>query len=78
MWPALEKKLERYQEIETQLQDVTVAADPGKYRKLMREMGSLNRFVQPYLEFKRIDQEMKQAQELLEAETDPEMGKRWH
>ncbi len=73
MWPALEKKLERYQEIETQLQDVTVAADPGKYRKLMREMGSLNRFVQPYLEFKRIDQEMKQAQELLEAETDPEM-----
>src|SRR5437764_8687628 len=75
MWPALEQSLTRYQEIEQQLSDPAVIADRARYAAVAKEHGSLSRRIKPYLEYKDICQAITQAEELLAAESDPEMQK---
>lgn len=73
MWPSLEKKLARFQEIETLLGDPDVVTDMNRYGALAREHGSLAKIVKPYLEFKQLTSDIAQAQTLLEGEKDAEM-----
>jgi peptide chain release factor 1 len=73
MWPIFEQALTRYQELETQLGDPVVVADRARFTRTAKEHGTLAKRVKPYLEYKKITEDLAQAQALLDAETDPEM-----
>ena len=73
MWPIFEQALTRYQEVEQQLGDPAVVADRARFTRLAKEHGSLAKRVKPYLEYKKITDDLAQAQALLDAESDPEM-----
>jgi peptide chain release factor 1 len=74
MWPAFEQSLTRHHELETLLGDPTVIADRARYTKLAKEHGSLQKMVKPYLEFLKVEEDLKQAQTLVaDAESDPDM-----
>ena len=51
MWPVMEQKLTRFRELERQLEDPAVAADPHKAAAVAKEHGSLRKLVLPYQEF---------------------------
>jgi peptide chain release factor 1 len=73
MWPIFEQALTRYHELEQQLGDPTVVADRVRFTRAAKEHGSLAKRVKPYLEFKKVSEDLKQARALIEAESDPEM-----
>jgi peptide chain release factor 1 len=73
MWPIFEQALTRYQELEQQLGDPAVVADRARFTRTAKEHGTLAKRVKPYLEYKKITDDLSQAQALLEAESDPEM-----
>ena len=73
MWPSLEKKLARFQEIETLLGEPDVVTDVARYNKLAREHGSLSKVVKPYQEFQELTANVAQAEAMIAAEQDPEM-----
>jgi peptide chain release factor 1 len=73
MWPIFEQALTRYHELEQQLSDPAVAADRARFTRTAKEHGALAKRVKPYLEYKKISEDLAQAQALLEAESDPEM-----
>jgi peptide chain release factor 1 len=73
MWQTLEQSLRRYRELEEQLADPAVAADRARYTRTAKEHGTLAKQVKPYLEYKKVTEELSQAQALAEAESDPAM-----
>jgi peptide chain release factor 1 len=73
MWPIFEQALTRYQELEQQLGDPTVVADRVRFTRTAKEHGTLAKRVKPYLEYKKILEDLTQAEALIAAETDPEM-----
>src|SRR5579884_1006264 len=73
MWPIFEQALAHYHELEQQLSDPAVAADRARFTRLAKEHGALAKRVKPYLEYKKISNDLAQAQALLDTETDPEM-----
>jgi peptide chain release factor 1 len=73
MWPTFEQSLQRYRELEAQLADLAVAADRGRYTRAAKEHGTLAKQVKPYLEYKKLEEDLAQAEALLAAEADPEM-----
>src|SRR5579883_3000361 len=73
MWPIFEQALARYHELEQQLSDPTVVADRARFTRTAKEHGALAKRVKPYLEYKKISEDLAQAQALLDAETDAEM-----
>ncbi len=72
MWPAFEKALKRHAELETLLADPAVIADRIRYTKLAKEHGSLAKMVKPYLEYRKLTDDIAQAEAML-AEADAEM-----
>jgi peptide chain release factor 1 len=73
MWDTFEQALKRHQELEQQLGDPVLVADRVRYTQAAKEHGSLARRVKPYQEFLRICEDLKQAEALVQGETDPEM-----
>jgi peptide chain release factor 1 len=73
MWPFFDQALTRYRELEQQLSDPEVAANRDHYTRLAREHGMLAKRVKPYLEYQQTLNELSHAEELVEAETDPDM-----
>jgi peptide chain release factor 1 len=73
MWPSLEKKLVRFHEIEEMLGQPDVVTDAVRYGTLAREHGALSKIVKPYLEYKRLDSDIAQAEAMVLAEKDAEM-----
>ena len=73
MWPIFEQSLSRFQELETQLSDAAVVANRPLYTKTAKEHGALAKQVKPYLEYKKIMDEIAQAEALAGAESDAEM-----
>ncbi|HTU23062.1 MAG TPA: peptide chain release factor 1 [Gemmataceae bacterium] len=73
MWPIFEQALTRYHELEQQLSDPAVVADRVRFTRTAKEHGALAKRVKPYLEYKKVSDDLAQAQALLEAESDPEM-----
>jgi peptide chain release factor 1 len=73
MWPIFEQALSRYRELEQQLSDPTVVADRARYTRTAKEHGTLAKQVKPYLEHKKLLEDIAQAEALLAAESDPEM-----
>lgn len=72
MWAVMDEKLARYQELERQLADPTVAADQGRFTAAAKEMGRLAKLVKPYLEFLELERNLAEAREWA-ASADPEM-----
>jgi peptide chain release factor 1 len=54
MFPSLEPQLARYRELEQQLYDEKIAADPVKAGAIAKERGSLAKTIEPYIEYKRL------------------------
>ena len=72
MFPSLEAKLERYEELERQLQDPAVASDPNTFIPLQREMGGLAKIAAAVREFHRLEADIQAARMMLDEETDPD------
>src|SRR5437762_14137254 len=64
MFPAMEPKLARYRELEQQLYDEKIAADPVKAGAIARERGALAKTVEPYIEYKRLCEAIAEAEAL--------------
>ena len=72
MWPILQQKLARFQELETLLSDPEVATDPVKAGAMAKERGGLLKYVTPYQEFLALDEGIAQSEKLL-SEADADM-----
>jgi peptide chain release factor 1 len=68
----LEEKLRRFEELERQLMDPAVLADPSRMSAAAREHGSLAKAATKYRRFKELIQQITDAQEML-AGTDAEL-----
>jgi peptide chain release factor 1 len=73
MWPALDKKLARFQEIEGFLADPAVIADVARYATLAKEHGALSKLIKPYLEFQKVSEAVAEAEGLVQSESDADM-----
>ncbi len=60
----------QYEDVERQLADPEVIADPGKYKTLSQKYTELKEFVEKYRLLRNLHQQKKDAQDLLD---DPEM-----
>jgi peptide chain release factor 1 len=72
-WPSYEKSLARYRELEQLLGDPAVIGDRTRYAQLAKEHGALAKSIKPYLEFRKIMEDIDQTDSLLAAETDADM-----
>src|SRR5713101_8275065 len=75
MWQNLEQSLTRYRELEQQMADPVVIADRNRYTHAAKEHGALAKLVKPYLEYRKISEDVSHAEALAAAENDPEMRK---
>jgi peptide chain release factor 1 len=73
MWQAFEQSVSRYRELEQLLGDPAVIADRGRYAQAAKEHGRLAKLVKPYLEYQQVGDAVRQAEEVLAAEADPDM-----
>ncbi len=74
LWPQFEQALVRHKELEALLGDAAVIADRPRYTALAKEHGALTRMTKPYLEYKKVDEELQQADSLLQSpDLDEEM-----
>jgi peptide chain release factor 1 len=73
MWPAFEQDLARLQELERQMSDPAAVADRARFTRTAKEHGALAKRVKPYLEYRRVAEELAHAEHLVAAESDPAM-----
>jgi peptide chain release factor 1 len=73
MWPFFEQALTRFRDLEQQMSDPSVVADRVRYARTAREHGALAKQVRPYLDYKKVSEDLAQAEALLAAETDADM-----
>ena len=73
MWPVFEQSVARFHDLEQQLSEVAVVADRARFARIAKEHGALAKQIKPYLEYKQILDDLKQAEEMVAAESDPEM-----
>jgi peptide chain release factor 1 len=64
MWSHFEQMLLRYRDLEGQLADPEVAGDRVRYARVAKEHGTLARKVKPYLEYKRVLEDMAQTEKM--------------
>ena len=74
MFDKLEDLLIRLEEILSELQEPDVASDPNRFRKLMKEQSELTPIVEAYKEYKACRQNIEESLELLNEESDEDMG----
>src|SRR5262245_47120872 len=73
MWQAFDQALARYRELEQQLGDPAVIADRQRFMLASKEHGKLTKLVQPYLDYQAVTEQIRQAEEMAAAESDPAM-----
>ena len=73
MLDKLDRIEDRYLELEQQMADPAIAADYQRVSKLAREQMEVREVVENYRRYKRIQQELGEAQELLALADDPDM-----
>ncbi len=72
MYPSLEAKLKRYEELEQMLQDPGIAADPAKFLPLKREHGGLAKVARAMRRYHSLKDDATTARALLDEERDPQ------
>lgn len=73
MYDKLDQMVARHREVEQLISDPEVHRDPKRYKELMQEHSHLTEVVTAYSEHRSLKEELEEAQELVQAETDPEM-----
>jgi peptide chain release factor 1 len=68
----LEEKLTRFEELERQLVDPEVLANPARLTAVAREHGSLAKLATKYRHFKKLNAQIRDAQEMVDGD-DPEL-----
>src|SRR5262245_6887510 len=68
----------RFAEVESQMSDPAVAQDPPAYQKLAREAKEISPIVERYRAYKETLQELTKVQEMVRAESDPELRELAH
>ncbi len=66
MWPAFEKALARFDELERLLSQPDVIADRARYTRLAKEHGSLAKMVKPYRDYLKLEGDLRHAETLLQ------------
>ncbi len=69
----LESIEEKYRNLEKEVSNPEIMKDMNHYKKVMQEHAALSEVVSAYEEYKQILKELKDAEILIEEETDPEM-----
>ena len=69
----LKKIKERFEELTKDLIDPDVLADMSVWQKKSKEQADLTPIVEKYNEYEKVENDMKDAEEMLKSETDPEM-----
>lgn len=64
---------DRYEELNQKLYDPTVAADREEYARLMKEHKDITPIVECYREYKRLENAIREAKEILDEESDKEL-----
>lgn len=72
MYPSLQLKLDRFEELERQLQDPAVLANPAKSVEVQREYGGLRKIAESVRNFLKLEQDLAAATEFLNEATDDE------
>src|SRR5205807_9973359 len=72
MFPSLQSKLKRFEELEHQLQDPAVLTDSYRLTQVQREYGGLTKVALKVREFNRFDEEIASAREMVAEEADPD------
>lgn len=70
MFPSLQDKLKRFNELEQQLQDPEVLADTNKLLEIQREHGGLLKTAHQTRAFNQVEEDVEVAKEMLHEETD--------
>jgi peptide chain release factor 1 len=70
MYPSLESKLKRHDELEQMLQDPTISSDPAKFLPLQREQGGLIKVARAMRRYHALKDDVATARLLLEEEKD--------
>lgn len=70
MFPTLQEKLKRYNELEHQLQDPEVLADTQKLLDIQKEYGGLSKVAILTREFNQLEEDCETAREMFHEETD--------
>lgn len=73
MFENLEQVVLRYEDITAELSSPEVAADPVRFRELMKEQSDLTELVQTYRSYRQVCADIGQSEELLAEESDPEL-----
>jgi len=72
MFPSLQAKLVRYEELERELQEPAILADTNRMMQLQREHGGLAKIARKVREFNRLEEEIQTAEAMAAEEVDPE------
>jgi peptide chain release factor 1 len=75
MWNSFEQALARHQTLEQRLADPAVIADRALFTRTAKEHGATAKLVKPYLEYRKVCEEVAQAEAMLAAEADDDMRK---
>ena len=70
MYPSLESKLKRYDELEQMLQDPAISTDPAKFLPLQREQGGLIQVARAMRRYHALKDDVAAARAMLEEEKD--------
>jgi peptide chain release factor 1 len=72
MFPSLEQKLKRFEELESKLQDPEVLSNTAKLVEAQREYGGLKKMAETMREFHRLEADIAAAKQMVADETDPD------
>lgn len=65
LFARLDQLVEKYNQLQGQLSDPATAGDHRKVTVLAQQAGTLARIIQPYIEYKKLDEAIDQAREML-------------
>lgn len=72
MFPSLQSKLQRYQELEQQLQDPAILTDSVRLTQIQREYGGLAKVAKKVRDFNALEADVETARQMVAEEADPE------
>lgn len=72
MFPSLEMKLKRYEELERQLQEPEILSNTAKLVEVQREYGGLRKVAESVRAYHKLEADIAAAEEMAASETDPE------
>ncbi|CAN5376965.1 peptide chain release factor 1 [soil metagenome] len=73
MFDRLESVEQRYQQVQHDLENPTVASDQKRFRTLMKEVSDLGPIVELYRRYRKMKADREDAREMINSETDPTM-----